>query len=150
MGEYLRGHTHGDAFGSLGEQQRETHRELGRLLVAAVVGVHPVGDLGVEDDFLCELAETRLDVSGGGVGISRKDVTPVTLAVHGQVLLAELHEGAQDGLVTVGMVLHRLADDVRHLGVVAVVHLVHRVQHAPLDGLETIHDMRHGTLQDYV
>ena len=55
VGENLGCHTYGDALGPLREQQRETHREFGRLLVAPVVGVHPVGNLRVEDYFLREL-----------------------------------------------------------------------------------------------
>ena len=48
------------------------------------------------------------------------------------------------------MVLHRLAHDVRDLGVVAVVHLEHGVEHAPLHRLEAVHNMGDGAFQDYV
>ena len=150
MGKDAGLHAHGDAFRALREQEREAHRELGRLLVAAVVGGHPVGDLRVEDHFLGELGEPRLDVSGRGVGVAGEDVAPVSLAIHREALLAQLHEGAQDGRVAVRVVLHRLADDVRHLGVPAVVHLVHRVQDAALDGLQAVHDVRDGALEDHV
>ena len=142
--------THTDALRALCEQQREAHRELGRLLVAAVVGVHPVRHLRVEDHLLGELAEPGLDVSRCGVGVAGEDVTPVTLAVHGEAFLAQLDEGAEDGLVAVRVVLHGLADDVGDLGVGAVVHLVHGMQHAPLHGLESVHDVRHGPVQDHV
>ena len=148
--ENLGGHTDGDAFRALREQERETHRELGRLLVAAVVGGHPAGDLRVEDHFLGEFRQAGLDVTRGGVGVAGQDVTPVTLAVHQEALLADGDEGAEDGGVAVGVVLHRLADDVRDLGVVAVVHLVHGVQHAALDRLEAVHDVRHRTVEDDV
>ena len=46
------------------------------------------------------------------------------------------------------VILHCLADYVRHLGVTAVVHDSHGVQDAPLDGLESVYDMRNGTVQD--
>ena len=146
----LRRHADCDAFCALREQERETHRELDRLLVATVVGRHPVRDLGVEDDFLGELAQARLDVTRGGVAVAGEDVTPVSLAVDGETFLSQLHEGAQDGRVSVRMVLHRLSDDVGDLGVVAVVHLVHRMQHAALDRLQAVHDVRDRTLQDDV
>ena len=49
-----------------------------------------------------------------------------------------------------GVVLHRLADDVRHLRVAAVVHPVHRVEHAALDGLQAVHDVRNRPLEDHI
>ena len=150
VGEYLAGHTHGDALRALCEQQRETHRELGRLLVAAVVGVHPVGDLRVEDHFLRELAQSCLDVSRCGVGVAGEDVAPVTLAVDEQAFLAQLHQGSQDGSVAVRMVLHCLSHDVGHLGVGAVVHAEHCVEHTPLHRFQAVHHVRHGPLQDHV
>ena len=47
----------------------------------------------------------------------------------------------------VGVVLHGLADDVGHLVVAAVVDAPHGVQDASVDGLQTVFDMRHGTLR---
>ena len=48
------------------------------------------------------------------------------------------------------MVLHGLADDVRDLGIAAVIHPVHRVEHAALHRLQSVHDMRYRPLEDYV
>ena len=109
-----------------------------------------MGDLRVEHHFLRELAQAGLDVSRRGVGVAGEDVAPVALAVDREPLLAQLHEGAEDGLVAVGVVLHRLAHDVGDLGVGAVVHAVHRVQDAALHRLEAVHDVRHGPVQDHV
>ena len=148
--EDLGGEAHADAFRTLREQEREADRELGGLLVAPVVGVHPVGDLRVEHHLLGELAQARLDVSRRGVGVAGEDVAPVALAVDGEAFLPELDEGAEDGGVTVGVVLHGLAHDVGDLGVGAVVHPVHRVEDAALHGLETVHDVGDGPVQDHV
>ena len=138
----------GDALGALGQQQREAHRQFRGFLVAAVVGGHPGRHLGVEDHLLGKLGKPCLDVTRGGVGVAGEDVAPVSLAIDQQALLAEGNQRAQDGLVAVRMVLHGLADDVRHLGVAPVVHHGHGVQHAPLDRLETVHDVRHRPVQN--
>ena len=148
VGQNLGGHTHTDTFGTLCEQQRETDRELGRLLVASVVAVHPVGDFRVENHLLGKFAQPCLYVTRSSVGITCEDVSPVTLAIHGKAFLSELHECTEYGSVSVGMVLHSLADYVRHLGICPVIHPVHSVEHTPLHRLQTVHNMRHGPVQD--
>ena len=148
MREDLGGHTDGNAFGSLGKQKREPDRKFCRLLVAAVIRGHPVGDLRVEDHFLGELRQARLDVPRGGVAVSSENITPVTLAVDQKAFLAELDKGSEDGSVSVRMVLHGLADYIGHLCVASVVHPVHGVQHAPLHGLQSVNDVRYGPLED--
>ena len=150
MGKNLGRQARGDALGALGQQEREAHRKLRGLLVAAVVGSHCWGDILVEHHFLREFREARLNVPGRGVGVSGEDVSPVSLAVYEKALLAKRDQGAKDGGVAVGMVLHGLAHDVGNLRVAAVVHLRHSVQHTPLDRFETVHDMRHGPVQDGV
>ena len=148
MREDLGGHTDCDSLSTLSKQKRETDRKLSRLLVASVVGCHPVGDLRIEDDFLGEFAKAGLDVTGSGVAVTGEDVSPVSLTVDQEAFLSELHEGTQDGSVTVRVVLHRLSDDVRHLGVASVIHPVHRVEHAPLHRFESVNDVRHSPLQN--
>ena len=150
VGQYLGRETHADALGALREQEREAQREFGRLLVASVVRGHPVRDLRVEHDLLCELAQPRFDVSRCSIGVAGEDVAPVTLAIHGEAFLAELDQGSEYGLVSVRVVLHSLAHDVRDLGVFAVVHLVHGVEHPALHGLESVDDVRYGAMQDHV
>lgn len=48
------------------------------------------------------------------------------------------------------VVLHRIAHNIGHLVVAAIVHALHRVQNAALHRLKTIHNMRHGTLQYHI
>ena len=150
MREYLGGHSDGDSLGALREQERETDREFGRLLVTSVVGCHPIGDLRIEDDLLGEFAQAGLDVTWSRVAVSGKDVTPVSLTVDHKAFLAELHEGSEDGRVTVRVVLHSLSDDVRHLRVASVVHSEHSVKHTSLHRLESVNDVRDGPLQNDV
>ena len=143
-------HTYGNALCSLSQQERESYRQFDRFLVPSVVGCHPAGHLRVEDYLLRKLAESGLNISGSGVGVTCENVTPVSLTIHGKAFLPELYEGSEDGLVTVRMVLHSLADNVRHLGETAVVHLVHRMEDPSLHGLETVHYIRNGPLEDDV
>ena len=49
-----------------------------------------------------------------------------------------------------GVELHGVSHDVRHLVISAVVHALHRVQDAALYGLQSVLDVRHGTLQNDV
>jgi hypothetical protein len=49
-----------------------------------------------------------------------------------------------------GVELHGMTHDVRHLVVSSVIHALHGVQYSTLNGFETIAYMRHGTLQDYI
>ena len=49
-----------------------------------------------------------------------------------------------------GMELHRVTHNVRHLVISAVVHALHRVKDATLHGFQTVLDMRYGTVQDAV
>ena len=146
----LAGEADGDAFDALGEQQREFHRQGDRLLAAAVVAGDPVGGFRVEDDFDGELGEAGLDVARGGRAVAGEDVAPVALGVDEQILLPESDDGVADRLVAVRVVVHRVADDVGDLVVAAVVHFLHGVQDAALDGLEAVVEVRHGALEDDV
>ena len=49
-----------------------------------------------------------------------------------------------------GVKLHRMTDDVCHLVVATVVHTLHRVQNTSLHRLQTVLDVGHSALQDYV
>ena len=150
VGQDLRGQSHGDAVGALGQQQRELDGQRHRLLLAAVVREHPLGGLAVEDHVQREFRQPRLDVSARGGLVAREDVAPVALAVDQQVLLPQLHQRVLDRGVAVRMVLHGLAHDVGHLVVAPVVDGLHGVENAPLHGFQPVLDMRHGALQDHV
>ena len=127
VGQDEGGHAHADALHALGEQQRELDGQRDGLAVTAVVGNLPLGGLVVEDHLLGERGETRLDVTGSRRIVASENVTPVTLRVDEQVLLAHLHQCCPDGLVAVGVVLHGVTHDVRHLVEAAVFQLVHGV-----------------------
>jgi hypothetical protein len=79
-----------------------------------------------------------------------EDVSPVALAVDEQFFLSQLHQGVADGGIAVGVELHGVAHDVRHLVVASVIEALHRVQDASLHGLQAIVEVRHGTLKDDV
>ena len=55
-----------------------------------------MGGFRVEDDFVGELGEAGLDVTGGGRAVAGEGVAPVSLGVDEQVLLAEPDDGRAD------------------------------------------------------
>src|SRR3546814_12160265 len=67
-----------------------------------------------------------------------------------EVFLADLYHGIADGGVAVGVVFHGIADHVGGLVEPAIVHLLQRMQDAPLYGLESIVDMGYGPVKDDV
>ena len=146
----LRGKSHGDALGTLRQEQRKLHGQRDRLLVATVVTQLPLGCFRVEHHVERELRQPRLDVSASRRSVARQDVSPVSLRVDEQVLLPQLHERVLDGSVAVGMELHRVAHDVRHLVISAVVHPLHRVHNSSLHGLETVLDVGNGAVENRI
>ena len=106
-----------------------------RLVLTAIVGLHPLGRFGIEDRLECKFGEASLDITRCSCAVSCEDITPVTLAVNEQIFLTELDECVSDGRITVRVVLHRLADDVRHLVIFAVINRLHGMQNTALDGL---------------
>ena len=147
VGQNLGGKAHGDAFGTLGEQQGELGGQRDGLFFAAVVAEGPLGHLGVVEHVEGEGGETRFDVTAGCRRCAGEDVAPVALRFHEEFFLAELHEGVVDGRVAVGMVLHGVAHDVGNLVEAAVVEGLHGVEDAALHGLEAVVDMGHGALE---
>ena len=150
MRQNLGGHTNGNTLSALCKKQREANRKLRGLLVTAVIRGHPVGNLGVEDHLFGKLAKTRLYVPRGSIAVSGKDVTPVSLAVYCKAFLAQLNKCTKNGSIAVRVILHSLTDNVGYLGKTAVIHLEHGMQHAPLNRLESVHNMRYGPGQDYI
>ena len=148
MGQDLGGESHRDAISTLGEQKRKFHREGHRFFLPSVVTQLPFRGLGIEGHFQGELAQARLDVSGGSGIVSRAHIPPVTLGIDQEVLLAQVHQGVLDAGIPVRVVLHRLPDDVGRLVQAPVIHLLHRMQDATLHGLQAVFDGRHGPFQD--
>ncbi len=128
----------------------EFHGQRHRLFVPSVVREFPFGGFGVEHHVERKFGEAGFDVSRCGGAVAREDVAPVSLTVHKQVLLSQLHQGIAYGSVAVGMELHGVSHDVCHLVVASVFHAAHGVQDAPLHGLQPVHDVRHGTFQYHV
>ena len=77
-------------------------------------------------------------------------VAVVALRLDEPAALADGHERGADGGVAVRVELHRGADDVGDLVEAAVVHVPERVEHAALDGLQAVVDVRHGAVEDDV
>ena len=150
MGQDLGVQTHRNTLYALRQQQRELHRQMDRLVLAAVIGFHPLGGLGIEGRLQGEFGEARLYITRCGGSVTGKYIPPVTLAVNEQVFLAQLDQRVADRGITVRVILHSLTDDVRHLVVLAVIHGFHRVEDTALHRLQTILNRRHGTLQYHI
>ena len=150
MGKDFRRKSDCDTFGTLHQKQRELHRQNQRFRLSSVVGHCPLRRFRIEHRFQRKFRQTCFDVTGSSGTVSRKNVTPVTLAFHKQILLSELHERIADGSVTVRVILHRMSHDVRHLVETSVVGFLHRMQNTPLHRLQSVEDMRHGTFENHI
>ena len=104
----------------------------------------------VEHNLLGKFAQACLNVTGSSSAVTSKYITPVTLTIHQQVLLAQLHKCITNGGISVGMVLHCLANDICNLIEASVINILHCVHNTPLNRLKTVSDMRNCTLQNNV
>ncbi len=151
------GHADRDPGGAVGEQVGKGRRQDHRLLVLAVVG-GPKVDRVLVDPVEQKLGGGRqlaLGVAHGG-GVIAVDVAEIALAVDQRVALGEVlgqpNHGVIDRLVPVRM---EPADHVPHhpgalLGRACGVepHLAHRIEHAPLAGLQPVAHVRQRPVGD--
>ena len=150
MRKDLGGQADSDTLSTLRQEQRELHGQCYGLIGRAVVGLLPRGDAVAVDCFVGESRELRLDVSACSSGVTGEDIPPVPLRIDEEALLSELDEGIIDRGVTVGVVLHRLPDDVSYLDELAAIHPLEVVEDTALHGLEPVIDMGYSTLEDDV
>ena len=134
----------------MSQEQGELHWQGYWLIGRPIIGLLPRCDTVAVDGFESKGGELSLDVSACSSGVPSEDIPPVTLRVYEEALLSELNEGIIDRGIAVGMVLHRLPDDVSYLDELTAVHPLEVVEDAALHGLEPIIDMRHSTLEDDV
>ena len=161
VGRDVRGHAHGDARGAVHQQVREAaghHGGLHQRLVEVRVEVHGLL-VDVPHQLQRQLGKPRLGVSHGRRAVAVHGAE-VALALHqqraGGEVLRQAHHGVVDRAVAVGMVFtQHVAHDARGLPERLVrrdAHLVHRIQDAPVHGLQAVahvgqrprHDDRHG------
>ena len=152
-GRDVGGHADGDAGAAVDDEVGDAGGEDGGLEGGLVVvgdevyGVH----VDVGEHLAGETGEAGLGVTHGGGGVA-VDGAEVSLAVDHEVTegegLGEADHGVVDGGVAVGMVVsHDVADDLGGLGVLLVeleAHLLHAVEDAAMDRLESIPDVRGG------
>ena len=160
----VRGHADRDARRAVDEQVREARRQDRRLGVLAVVVGLEVDGVGVEvaQHLARDRGEPGLRVphGGGGVVVDRAEVALAVDERRAQrEVLRQADERVVDRRVAVRVVLaHHVADDPRALHVAPVglqAHLVHREEHAAVDGLQPVADVgqrapdddRHGVVE---
>jgi hypothetical protein len=140
------GHAHRDAGRAVDQQVGQARGQHQRLFLAAVVGPEIDGFLvDVGQHFVGDLGQADFGVAHGR-GVVAVHRAEVALAVDQHVAQREVLRHAHDGVVhravAVRVVLtDHVADDTRRLlvgPVPVVVELVHRVQHAPVHGLQAI------------
>ena len=136
------GHADGDALGA----QDERHRYLGRkdhgFAGSTIVGIHVLRDVRTEQHLPGQGGEPAFDVPRRRGLAPGKHRPEIALLVDEQVLVGQRNQGAKNGLVAVGMELHRLADDVGDLVILAVIDLEEGVENAALNGLQSVVDFR--------
>ena len=153
----LGGHADGDAGRAVDEQVGEAARQHRRLQRLAVVVRDEVDGvlLDVPHHLHGDRGHPALGVSrGGGAVVAAR--AEVALAVDERVaqrpVLHEAHEGVVDRRVAVRVVVtHDVADDARALVVAAVgavAAVVHRVDDAPVHGLEAVAHVGQGAADD--
>ena len=157
-------HADGDAAGAIGQEVREARRQHHRLLLVAVVVRLEIDRVLVD---VLEQRHGRLRQPALGVAHGRRriavDRAEIPLPVdqrqaHGEIL-RHAHERVVDRLVAVRMIFaHHVADDARRLHVFLVGRvpvLVHRIEDAPMHGLEPVarigqrarYDHAHGVIE---
>ncbi|CAH0306650.1 hypothetical protein SRABI128_04361 [Microbacterium sp. Bi128] len=152
------GHADGDARGTVHQQVREPGRQDGRLLVLAVVVVLEVDGflVDVPDHLHGQRRHLGFGVPRGGravvAGRAEVALAQCQRVAHGPVL-DQADQGVVDRGVAVRVVLaHDLA---HHAGTLvegafrAVAAVEHRIEHAAVDGLEAVADIRQGTAHDH-
>ena len=120
------------------------------FILTSVIGLHPLGGLGIKDRLKGEFGEARLYITWSRSAISGKDISPVSLAINKQIFLTQLNECVTDGSITVRVILHSLTDDVRHLVELTVIDALHGVQYTALHRLKTILDSRDSTFEYHI
>ena len=158
------GHADGDAAGAVDEEIGEARREDARLLLGAVVVLLEIDRVAVD---ILEQRHGGLGEPHLGVAHRRRrvavDGAEIALPVgqhdaHGEIL-RHAHERVVDRLVAVRVILtDDVADDARRLAVRPVgrvAALVHRIEDAPMHGLQPVagvrqrprHDHAHGVIE---
>ena len=148
--QHLTGKPDGNALDPLREKKRKFHRQGVRLLATTIVTRQPTRGLGVKDNIERKFREARFNVSRGRRSITGEGIAPVTLGVDEQVLLPELHDRRTDRLITMRVIIHRVAHDPGDLVVAAIIELLHRMKDPALHGLEAVIQMRHCPLKNHI
>ena len=151
-------HADGDAAGAVDQEIREARRQHHRLVLVAVVIVLEIDGVLVDvvDQLHRRLGEAAFGVAHGRrrIAVDRAEIAlPVDQRqAHGEIL-RHAHQRVVDRLVAVRVIFtHHVADDARRFHVFLVGRvalLVHRIEDAPVHGLEPVAHVRQRTRHDH-
>ena len=142
--------SHRNTFCSLCQKKGELHGQGNWFFVTSVVGEFPLSGFRIEQHIEGKLGESSFDVTRSRSLISREDISPRTLAIDEEILTSHLGESIYDRGITMRVKFHGFTSNVCHLVVATIVHALHGVKDAALHRFETIVEMRHSTLQNYI
>ena len=106
MRQNFRGQADRNTLNTLGQQQRKFDRQGHRLLITAIIGEHPFGNLRAEGHIQRKFRQTCFDITGCCSTISGQDVSPVTLAIDQQIFLPQLHQRIANRGIAMRVILH--------------------------------------------
>ena len=146
----LAGHAHRDALGAEHQEQRQFRRQRDRLLIAAVVTGHKLGQVVVENLRAGQFSEPALDVPRCGGRVAGENVAEVALAFDEIAFVDQHDQRVGNRRLAVRMILRAMAGDGRHLDEASVVLLVQRPQDAPLHRFQAVGEIGNGAVADDV
>ena len=171
--QHAGGHTDGDTVAAEHQQAGEFGGQNDRFFLASVVVRNKRRDVVVEHRFIGEFGQSAFGVTACGSGTSGQDITEVPL-FHNEVrnieelrffhagltvavgvfdhaaLVGKHHQSITDGGVSVGMIVHGIADDIGNFLRSAVVNLIQRPEDAPLNGFQTVINVGNGPRTDHI
>ena len=150
VGQYGSRHTNGDTVTAQHEETGDLYGQHNGLLASAVVRVHKLSQVVVEKDLSAQFGKSALDVTRSGGGTPCNGVAVVALLDDVVLFVGKNHQSVPDGGVSVGVIVHHIADDIGSFVCPAVVDLFQSPEDTALNGFETVVHIWDGTVFDHI
>ena len=148
VGHDLGRHADRDSFRSLQKQQGNLGGQGDGFLQPAVIGLDIFGQIRIEQGFPGQGRQAALDIARRRGLIAGIDIAEIALAVDEVPLVGQVHQGAEDGGIPVGMEFHGFADHIGNLLEPAVVHVMQGLQNAALHRFQAVVNIGNRALLD--